>query len=191
MNSKSIIVLVSIFVLQSITSCIPCKCDPPATYEVTYDSITIIPWNTSGFNATEVADVAYRNAFGLSLTANFEPQKIACHSLGLGFSAAMACSCADDKYLFNNPVAYADIFMTDLANGEQTEVSALFGAYGYGDELITLEELFEIRQEWHDGFQFELTTFEDVPDAVTFTVDLYLESGIKFTEQTKEINFID
>ncbi len=195
MNTKSVTVLISIFAIQFVTSCVyRCTCDDSVTYEVIYESITVTPWNTSGFNASEeVTDSVYRNAFGITLSVNFEPKEVSCSQTGFGFSKAMAwsCSCPDDEYTFVDPIAYAEVFVTNVDTNEQIEVSSLFGTYGYDNELISLDELFDIRQEWHDGFQFELINFDSIPSSAIFTVNVYLQSGMKFTEQTQQINFYD
>lgn len=190
MNSKSITALVLIFLIQFLASCDWCNCNPQ-TYEVEYDSIKITPWNTAGFGAIEVTDSVYRNAFGITMAMNFEPKKVSQIRHNFGFSGAYACDCDGDQYNFVDPIDYAEIFMTDVVNDEQVNVTELFGAYGNSGELISLTELFSIRQEWYDGFQFELIEFDSVPTSVVFSVTVYLESGKMFSEETQQINFHD
>jgi hypothetical protein len=190
MNFKSIIALLSIFIIQFLASCGWCDCNPQS-YEVEYDGITIIPWNTAGFNATEVTDTVYRNAFGLTVSVNFEPKKVSQIMSNFGFSGAYACDCDGDEYNFVDPIDHAEIFMTDVTNDEKINVTEFFGAHGYSAELISLAELFSIRQEWHNGFQFELIEFDSIPASVVFSVNVYLASGIMFSEQTQRINFHD
>ncbi|MCP4460371.1 MAG: hypothetical protein GY816_20465 [Cytophagales bacterium] len=191
MNSKSIIAFVSIFLIQFVMSCNPCKCDDAITYEVEYDGITITPWNTSGFGATEVIDTVYRNSFGITLSVNFEPRKVSRIPKNFGFSAALACDCIGDEYNFIDPIDNAEIYVTDVSTDEQQDITELFGAYGFSGELISLSELFSIQEEWHDGFQFELIDFDSIPSTAFFTVIVYLESGIRLSEQTQQINFHD
>ena len=189
MNTKSVIALISIFFIQFVMSC--CTCDEPVTYKVEYDGITVTPWNTAGFNATKVMDTVYRNAFGLTLSVNFEQYKISSLYNNFGLSAALACSCADDEYNYINPIDYAEIYVTNVSTNEQQNVTEYFGAYNYSSELISLAELFSIREEWHDGFQFELIDFDAIPSSAVFTVNVYLESGTRFSEQTQQIKFHD
>lgn len=189
MNSKSIIALISIFTIQFLSSCVPCKCGDAVTYEVEYDGITVVPWDTAGFGLAEVTDSVYRNAFGLTLSVNFEPRKVSQIQSNFGFSGAYACDCVGDQFNFIDPIANVEIFMTDVSNDEQQDVTNLFGVYGYSGELISLAELFANREQWHDGFQFELVEFDEIPTSVVFTVNVHLESGKVFSELTQQINF--
>jgi hypothetical protein len=52
-----------------------------------------------------------------------------------------------------------------------------------------LEEFMQIREEWHDGFQLQLSDYQWVPNDVVFEAKVQLESGITFTGQTKLIHF--
>lgn len=54
---------------------------------------------------------------------------------------------------------------------------------------MTINELFEIREEWHDGFQVDMSEYDNIPDSSVFTVIILLESGTELIEQTQEITF--
>ena len=193
MNSKSFIALVAIFFIQFLASCVSCDCNPQS-FQVEYDGITLTTWNTAGFSAEEVSDTVYRNVFGLTLSVNFEPKKVSQILNNFGFSRAYACDCIGDEYIYVDPIDYAEIFMTDVATNELHDVTDFFGAYGYSRELISLAELFSIQREWRewrDGFEFELVEFDSIPSSVVFSVNVYLESGLMFFEQTQQINFYD
>lgn len=190
MNFKSTIILISFFFIQLFSSCdLIMRCDDAVKYQVNYGGISLIAWNTAGFQVNEIADSIHRNSFGLMLHMLIE-QKIVLKSKNVFFSnGAYAFSCPDDEYNLIDPIDHVEIHMTNVSTDERQNVSELFGVYGYSGELISLAELFSIRQEWHDGFQFELVEFDSIPTSVVFLVNVNLESGKMFSEQTQQINF--
>ena len=103
----------------------------------------------------------------------------------------MALSCVDDTYLFPDPIKNIELFITDKLNDEELNATELFKIKDYNQELVSLEDFFIIRDEWHDGFEFELTEYQNLPDSATFKVEVYLESGIIFTEETETVYFIN
>ena len=200
MNTKSVIALISIFFIQFVMSCRDeCDCGHSGVYEVEYDGITVTPWNTAGFNATKVMDTVHRNAFGLTLSVNFEQYKISSLHNNFGLSAALACSCVPPEYYYTDPIDYAEVYVTDISTNEQQNATEHFGAYNYPDGSISLTDFFSIRQKEYEDrhlhpfleLQLELTEFEDVPSSAVFTVNVYLKSGTKFSEQTQQIKFHD
>jgi len=192
MIKKAGVIILSIFVVQVITSCLP-QCGDAGTYEHIYNGVTITPYDLSGFNTKPIIDSVYKNAFGLSVSVNFEFIQISMAKPKLfgAFSSAIAMSdCPEPVYKYSDPIKTVELFVTDITSGETTNVSNYFGIQSYiGDELITLEQFFIERAEWHDGFQFELVNFDSIPNSAIFTAKAYLESGIVFTEETEQINF--
>lgn len=76
MKNKIWIVLTVIFLSQLIISC--CDCSSALSYENTYTGVSIIPYDISGFNLTEVNGKVYKNAFGLGVSVNFDSEVYAC-----------------------------------------------------------------------------------------------------------------
>ncbi len=193
MIKKVLFILASFFLFQLMFSCIFCHCNDPETYEINYSSVEATPYNTSGFTDVVVEDTVYRNAFGLGvymisdLVLSHENSSYAV----LGFSTLMACSCEDDTYLYPDPISHVKILVTDSETEIITDVTNLFGMPVDNNEYVSLEQFFRERAEWHDGFQFQLVDFETIPSSAIFTVQAYLESGIMFSEETKQINFKD
>jgi hypothetical protein len=69
-------------------------------------------------------------------------------------------------------------------------VCLLFSAIGY-EIFLYLEQFFIEREEWHDGFQFQLVNWDSIPNSAVFTAKAYLESGQLFLQETEQINFFD
>jgi len=150
-------------------------------------------FDNTGFNAKHIVDSVYKNAFGLTVSVNFESTQIGLampkQNL-IGFSTLMAIDCPGNTYIYPDPIKNVELYTIDTETGEKTKVSDLFGVVGYYEsELISLEQFFIEREEWHDGFQFELVDFESIPNSAIFRVEAYLESGIVFIGDTEEINF--
>ena len=185
MKNKVFIILIAGFLLQLIISC--CNCEDPATYENIYTGVIITPYDNSGFSSVVAADTVYKNAFGLGIQVNFESNLYADHTnLGFGFNSAMAfsCDCIGDEYIYPDPISYMKIFMTDQMDGQRKDVTDCFQIYGYTGELMVLDDFFEQRESWHDGFQIELVKHDSISNRVTFTAEVFLESGKSFTGQT-------
>jgi len=151
-------------------------------------------WDTSGFQNIEVSDFVYKNSFGLSLAIESELNQIAHYKPKLdlryfGFASAYACDCPHDKYINLDPIDSILITVTDTQTQETTDVTNNFTAYAYNGEQVTISELFENLSDWHDGFQIDMTDYENIPDSSIFNVKVILESGTELDEQTQEINF--
>jgi len=190
MIKKILTILLIGFVLQIIIS--SCGCGDSFTYENIYTGVTIIPYDNSGFNSKIATDTVYKNAFGLVIQVNFD-SKLADNSVkfGLGFNSAMAFSsdCIGDEYLYPDPISYFDIFMINQLDGRKTKVTDFFKILGYKGELISLEDFFPQREEWHDGFQIELVDHDSISNSVIFEVEVFLESNKSFIGQTEVVHF--
>jgi hypothetical protein len=177
--------------MQLITSCFP-TCGDPGIYENIYNSVWIEAYDNSGFYSKPIVDSVYKNAFGLSVGLNFETNQIGMNTLQFNslFSSAFANECESPTFTYPDPVKLVLIYVTNTQTGEKTDASSYFGMEDYyGNELITLEQFFIQREEWHDGFQFQLVNWDSIPNSAIFTAEAYLESGIVFMNQTKQINF--
>lgn len=194
MKNKVLIVLATMFLSQMFFSCWPCDCSPSETFENNYIDVSITPYDTSGFNPEIIVDKAFKNAFGLGISVIFEPIKIACSFKtlsNLGFTSAMACSCAEDKYIYPDPISYINIYIIDTQTDLKIDVTNNFKIYSYSDELISLSDFFEKREIWHDGFQIELIEYDTMPNSVIFIAEVFLESGKTFSNQTEIVKFYE
>ena len=106
-----------------------------------------------------------------------------------GFASVYACSCVPNEYINVDPIEFIEIQVTDTLSHEITDVTANFSTYDYNGEQITISDFFENRADWHDGFQLDLTEYDNIPDTSIFMVKIILESGNELIEQTQEINF--
>ncbi len=190
MVKKSFFLLLLVFLLQLIPSCI-FRCPDPGVFENIYTDVSITAINTAGFYPSEVSDSVYKNAFGLTVVVNFEWKQIAAtwKKAIPRFKTAFALSCDGDTYLYPDPIKTLEIYALDPNNSERINASSWFSIHGYNSNLLGLEEFMQIREEWHDGFQLELSDYSLVPNDVVFEAVVQLESGITFTGQTKLIHF--
>lgn len=196
MKNKVMIVLAAMFLSQMFFSCWGCDCPAPSTFENNYTDVSIIPYDTSGFNPKILVNKAHKNAFGLGISVIFEPVKIADNFKlfsGLGFTSAMAfsCDCAGDKYLYPDPIDYVNIYIIDTQTDQKIDVTENFKIYFYSNELMSLSEFFKQRENWQDGFQIELVAYETMPNAVIFIAEVFLKSGKTFSNKTQVVNFYE
>lgn len=177
---------------QIVISCI-CNCPKWSTFEHRYKGVSVTAYDTSGFNPVEANGKVYKNAFGLGISVNFDSTPVAslARNCNIGFAQATACSCPDDEFLYPDPIENMRIKIHDLDNDKIVDVTSLFRMRSYDDEVITVEQFFEQRAEWHDGFQTELSEYETMPNSVVFIVGISLESGKTFENQTDEIRFFE
>ncbi|WP_400078198.1 hypothetical protein [Winogradskyella sp. R77965] len=198
MNKKILSIFLIYFIQFIATSCVPpCDCDPIKTFERMYYGLELKAWDTSGFQNEEVTDSAYKNAFGLTISVQFDLNQISFSKPvidlnSLGFASAYAfsdCNCPSDEYINLDPIESIEITVLNIENQEITIITDNFTTYGYNGEELTISELFEIRADWHDGFQVDMTAYDNVPNSAIFTVKIFLESGTELIEQTQSINF--
>lgn len=197
MNKKVIIIFLIYFIPFLATCCFTCDCDPIKTFESTYNDLDIRAWDTSGFENKEVVNSAYKNAFGLTISVQFELNQISYSKpiwniSSFGFTSAYAmseCDCPMDEYINLDPLASIKINVINLETQEITDVTDNFTTYNYNGEQMTISELFEIRDEWHDGFQLDMSEYDNIPDSSLFSVIISLESGAELIKQTQEITF--
>jgi len=59
-------------------------------------------------------------------------------------------------------------------------------------KFIRVKKYFEERiNDADDAFRFQLMYFETIPNSANFVIDVYFKSGVKYTEETGQINFHD
>ncbi len=193
--NKKILSIFLIYLVQFLaTSCIPCDCEASKTFERIYNGLGLKAWDTSGFQSMEVSDVVNKNSFGLTISVEFELNQVAYSKPKLdlssfGFASAYACSCPVDEYINIDPIDAIKISVINVENQEIIDVTDNFTTYGYNGEQLTIRELFENKADWHDGFQIDMTDYDNIPNSSIFAVKIFLESGTELTEQTQEINF--
>ncbi len=191
MLKKISIVLFLLFACQFLVSCI-CDCGDSYDIKKTYTGITVSALNTSGFNNTVVEDSVFRNSFGLEVIMDFTSEEIAktAYFKASGFSSAnaLSCDCIGPDYIYEDDIDFIDIYR--IIGEESALVTSAFSIQNYSGEWTSLYEFFQIRDEWHDGFQIQLTDFEAVPDTSKFLIEVIMTSGNKFSATTKEITFI-
>ena len=194
MNKKVISIFLLYFFQFLATSCDPCDCESSKTFERTYNGIELKVWDTSGFQNVEISNSAYKNSFGLTVSVEFELNQIAylkpkINFSSFGFAYAYSCDCVPNEYINTDPITTIEILVTNSENQEVTNVTDNFSTYGYNGEQLTISELFENREDWHDGFQMDMTEYSNIPNLSVFTVKILLESGTELIEQTQEVNF--
>ncbi len=182
MKNKVFIVLSTMFLSQMFFSCWGCDCPTPEIFENNYTDVSVIPYDTSGFNYEVVNDTVAKNTFGLGVLVNFETIKIASNFLklsALGFNSALAfsdCNCPGDEFVYPDPIDSFNIYIINLETEQKVDITQNFRIYSYSNELITLSEFFEQRENWHDGFQIELVEYDSMPNSGIFEVEVFLES---------------
>lgn len=115
-------------------------------------------WNTSGFFNLDVTSEVYKIAFGLSVSVKFELNQTAMPKpfldiSGLGFTAAYACSCAEDTYVDIESMATIEIMARNTENQEGINVTDNFAAYScLRVQQIKISDIFEDRNEFQLDF---------------------------------------
>ncbi len=195
--SKKLFVIIFIYFIQILaSSCDSCNCDNAKTFVRTYTELELKAWDTSGFKNEELSSTVNKSNFGLSVAVLSELNQIAQLQLhtnlnlhGFGFAAAYACSCVPDEYINAEPIKSIEITVTNIETLEVINVTDNFSTYGYDNEKISISAFFDTIADWHDAFQIDMTTSDNIPDVSIFTVKIILESGIELQKETQEINF--
>ena len=190
MQLKPLIIYCCLFLIQMGFSCVPCDCNEKS-YVVEFHNMDLTALDLSGFQATEVKDTVYRNAFGLVVAMSAHAQEVSDNGINFGFSSAMACDCGPDNYDYIDPVQTAEIYMTDEITGQIFNASTFFNIWEYAGNLTSIPDFFAEKRQDQEYFQFQLTAYDSVPESATFMVELTLVSGTQFTEQTQTIHFYD
>ena len=183
------------------TDCAGCNCHGITKSNVVYTGVEIVPWDTSKFRNKIVEGTASKNSFGVEIIVLHDFQEIAYRqntnnnrlTAGFGFAYAWSCSCVTE-YEYPDPISSININVTDVATQNEVDVTANFTKYDYENTQITVDELLkEYNEQQHHYLHWELdlTNTNDIPDTAVFTLVVMLESGITFTQQTDEINFLD
>ena len=190
-TNKIITSLVVLFTLQLLS--ISC-CPDPRTYKTIYTGVTVEAWDTAGFQSSVIEEVANKKAFGLTVSINSEYKPVALNrtsSSSFGFGLAYAFQCEDDEFIVDDTVRSLDIVVVNPKTNEKTKVNENFISTGNDNERLTVTEFFQQENEWGTYFQFELENTDAIPDTAVFMIDVSMESGTVFTEQTHRIAFVE
>ncbi|MBL4746653.1 MAG: hypothetical protein JKY08_09840 [Flavobacteriaceae bacterium] len=193
MKNRVKIVLIAMFAFQFIVSC--CNCESSETFENHYSEVSIIAYDTSGFSVVEATENVFKNAFGLGILVGSEAIKVSSSlqffkELGFGSALAFQCDCDENKFLYPDPLSKLVIYAIDPDTLVKTIVTENFNMRSYDDTFISVDAFFELREEWHDGFQLTLVSSDNLPDQVIFMAEVFLASGKSFTNQTATVHFI-
>lgn len=192
MIKKVLLILAIIFSLQVTMSCIFCNCPDTNTYDVIYNSASVTAINTSGFNYETVTDSVYKNAFGLEILISYDQVLSTTNNSSyftLGFKPLMACSCNSNEYLFPDPVSDIQIFSINTLTNESVNVTSDFEVPVWHDEGMSIQGYIEQGIEWLTYLQVEMVEHEEIPSSVIFRVEVTLQSGTIFTDETSQVNF--
>lgn len=190
---KAFILFFALFLFQFILSCGngPCSTEH---YDNLYNGLEVTAYDTSKLSnkIIEEGDTTYRYTFGLEILVHFETIRtgmILPAKPSYGFTSAVACG---SKYSYPDPIDHAEIFVIDAQTDEKINITANFGMYQSADRtFISLEQFFEERELWNDGFRFDLIHYQNIPTSSIFVIEIYFASGKMFSESTQTIVFQD
>lgn len=183
------------------TDCAGCNCHGITKSNVVCTGVEIAPWDTSKFRNKIVESTAIKNSFGVEIIVLHDFQEIAYRqntnnnrlTEGFGFAYEWSCSC-NTEYEYPDPISSININVTDVVTQNEVDVTANFTKYDYENTQITVDELLKEHNEQQHHYlhwELDLTNSNDIPDTAVFTLVVMLESGITFTQQRDEINFLD
>ena len=186
-------------------------CPPLKTLNTNFEELLLTAWNTAGLNFEKVTDTAYKHAFGLQLEVEFASSSVGywkpfgCGSnFNMLFAGSRCPSCFEYVLLNGDPYDSLRILVTDVQTRTSRNITTSFR---YQDQpLITLVDYLakdtvtilsksSIRESdtsyKHHGFDFylDLVDFKTIPNAASFTVELFLRSGQKLSVKTEQIIF--
>jgi hypothetical protein len=189
MIRKSILVFITIFVIQTVFSCGECDCPRSRTLEVTYRGVSLEAYNTSGFQNTLIKDSVFANAFGIQLSLDADFVEIAEYIITkptFAFASALSCDCVGDNYLYPDSVDLIQMLVTNIVTQEEKDITSAFGVFDY---FTNAYKPLTDPKTWQEGLWLDLVVFKEIPKSAIFTVIVTLKSGSKFTAQTETINF--
>lgn len=192
MIKKSLLIICVGFLAQLVISCFPCRCPESRTFNVVYNEVMVTPYNTVGFQDRVVMDSVPKNAFGLTIQLKFDTELTYYKNINCawGFEGLYACDCIGDQYLYPNPISKVEVFTINALTDAEVNSTENFKTYNYyNSDLIEIDEFFENREDWHDGFQFELIDYNDIPLLTKFKIIVILKSGDELIANTNSIKF--
>lgn len=180
-----------LFAFQFLFSCI-CNCDKINDYQVTYTEVDVTGLDTSGFSNTKVVDSVYRNSFGLEVLMSFVYTEISeainFRLYGFNSASAFSCDCIGPEYVYPDKMEGIEIFV--ISEGREELKTSAFSIQNYQGDWLSLPEYFQIKEDWQDSFQIQLTNYEAIPDRASLKIEVVMTSGKNFTASTKTFTFI-
>jgi len=190
MNRKSLVILASIFIFQTIMSCDTCNCPSYRRYLVDFQGLDVAAYQrTNGQLAGINGDISVTD---LTVVAevSFEAERLSQNMATFGFQSALACSCAyPTKYQFIDAISAIRILKNEPE--ESKDISILFGI----DDSFDLEWFIENNLFVWDTYEpmvLQLNALENatLTGTMTLTVEIELASGAVLSATTQEITFI-
>ena len=108
----------------------------------------------------------------------------------LGFANAYACDCVPE---YINSMRDIRIYLINQENEEKIDVSTQFDIESDYSSKTSINQFFEEENSLDEIETFELSfnENEDIPNTAIFEIEVELEDGTIFTNQTGVINFLD
>lgn len=189
MKSKVFVLLLAIWTIQLIGSCDDCHCDP-VTYDVTYDSLAVFPYQQAGAQSTVIDSIARRDGFALYLKTfyQFKKQKEKKLFSSLGFTSANACDCVEDGYIEKEQIDSLKIRVKNIISQAEYDITDQFEVTDAPKESYDWNKI-----QWFsegDYQLFPILNTSNLPDTAQFTVEIYLNSGKHLSAITDTVRFV-
>jgi len=189
MNGKSLIILASIFIFQTIMSCDTCTCPPSRYHLVAINDLEVTPIDGAILKEPSAEGMHFANLL-LIAKLFFSAERLAYQRSTLGFQSAYACDCAFDETIeFVDPVVQIRIIKN--ANDQSDDVSSLFGINESIDIDAFLRDGFNVGRPGESQHWLHLEPLEtaSLTGTMTLTVEIELASGAVLSATTQEITF--
>lgn len=195
MIKKALLLSSIFFISQLLLSCIfGCNCPKVQQVESVVTNIEVHFLNK--MNQTPLAEKDSLLARNLLIKVNtlFEEVTNACnfyqHGI-LGFNTAYACDCIGNEYYLTDSVDYIKILVSKNDTAALHDVSASFGVWNYNDSIpVNMIDFFS-ENAGISNFEIELLDINTIPNTAIFTVELYLQSGIKFSYKSELLYILE
>ncbi len=192
---KVFAVLICIFLAQSLVSCFN-QCEDSQTFSVSYESVNIETFDTSGFGLKDSDSALFKNAFAIRINIQTTEEEIADYRIAFsaGFNTAKAEDCGGLFFEYEDKISDAEIIRID-ENGIETNMTTAFSWNNNNGDFISIAEIMEEAYEYPDyinnSFSLELLDYNDLPQSFKLRVDVILESGTILTQETGTLYFVD
>ena len=142
MNAKVFFILTLLIAVQTVMSCDPCACRDSVTYEKLYVGINVRVYDTSSLQKKSIGQPVFRDAFGMTVTNISSLRSLAGLSCSFGFNQLNACDCIDEIFVYPDPIERISIILVDDQMEAYRDMTHQFGIYGYGGEVIPVDDFF-------------------------------------------------
>ncbi len=197
--SKVFSLLICIFLIQTLGSCF-LRCDDAKSYTVSYQSVDIVTFDTSGFTLKNADSVLYKNAFALRINLQTEEKEISDYRIAssIGFNTASALQeCEDAYFTYEDEIDDIQIIRIE-EEGKETNMTSAFSNMDYNGKKVSIAEMVEAQNEDYgpsnyrsEYFNVELNDFKDLPKMFKLRVEVKLKSGTLLISETEILYFVD